>query len=69
MGFGHSHTIRNASIINLSMSLPMVIEIVDEEEKLRAFHASLESFENIGLVTLEKVQVLHYGPQDQPRGG
>lgn len=62
MGFGHSHHIHTASILNLSESLPLVIEIVDEEEKLRKFLDSLESFEDIGLVTLEKVEVLHYGP-------
>lgn len=65
MGFGHSHRIHTASILNLSESLPLVIEIVDEEEKLNAFLASLESFDDIGLVTLEKVQVLHYGAAGQ----
>jgi uncharacterized protein len=38
-----------------------VIEIVDAEEKLRAFAASLDGLKDIGLVTLEKVEVLHYG--------
>ena len=62
MGFGHSQRIQNASIINLSANLPLVIEIVDEEEKLRAFVASLDSSMNsVGLVTIEKVEVLHYG--------
>lgn len=61
MGFGRSHHIRNASILNLSANLPLVIEIVDDEEKLRSFVGSLESMESIGLVTLEKVEVLHYG--------
>ena len=60
MGFGHSHLIHNATILNLSMSLPVVIEIVDEESKLRDFHASLQSFGAVGLVTLEKVEVLHH---------
>lgn len=62
MGFGHSHHIHTASILNLSESLPLVIELVDEEAKLKDFCNALESFEDIGLVTLEKVQVLHYGP-------
>jgi PII-like signaling protein len=64
MGFGHSHHIHTASILNLSESLPVVIELVDDEEKLKHFCNTLESFEDIGLVTLEKVQVLHYGPFD-----
>lgn len=62
MGFGHSHHIHTASILNLSESLPLVIELVDEEAKLKDFCNALESFQDIGLVTLEKVQVLHYGP-------
>lgn len=62
MGFGHSQHIQNASILNLSANLPLVIEIVDDEEKLRDFVASLDSSKAaIGLVTIEKVEVLHYG--------
>ena len=61
MGFGHTHRIQNASILNLSGNLPLVIEIVDSEEKLRAFLGTLESMKDIGLVTLEKVEVLHLG--------
>lgn len=61
MGYGHSQHIHNASILNLSECLPLVIEIVDDEEKLRAFFTRLEGFEDIGLVTLEKVEVLRYG--------
>ena len=61
MGFGHTHRIQNASILNLSGNLPLVIEIVDEEEKLRNFLASIENMKDIGLVTLEKVDILHNG--------
>jgi PII-like signaling protein len=61
MGFGHTHRIQNASILNLSGNLPLVIEIVDEEPKLRSFLASLEDMKDIGLVTLEKVEILHHG--------
>jgi uncharacterized protein len=59
MGFGHSHRIQNASILNLSGNLPVVIEIVDTEVRLREFLASLEDMKDIGLVTLEKVEILH----------
>ena len=61
MGFGHTHRIQNASILNLAANLPLVIEIVDAEDRLRAFLDTLESMEDIGLVTLEKVEVLHHG--------
>ena len=61
MGYGHSHRLHNANILDLSANLPMVIEIVDAEDKLRAFAATLAGMRDIGLVTLEKVEVLHYG--------
>jgi PII-like signaling protein len=66
MGFGHSHRIQNASILNLSGNLPLVIEIVDTEEKLRDFLGTLENMKDIGLVTLEKVEILHHGNSDEP---
>src|SRR5579872_2563311 len=66
MGFGQSARIHNANILDLSANLPLVIEIVDAEEKLRAFVASLNGMKDIGLVTLEKVEVLHYGRVRNP---
>lgn len=60
MGFGHTHRIQNASILNLSGNLPLVIEIVDEEQKLRDFLSGIETMKDIGLVTLEKVEILHH---------
>lgn len=61
MGFGQSGRLHNANILDLSGDLPLVIEIVDAEDKLRAFCRSLGSLKDIGLVTLEKVEILHYG--------
>jgi len=61
MGFGESNRLHNANILDLSANLPIVIEIVDAEEKLRTFVASLDSMKDVGLVTMEKVEVLHYG--------
>lgn len=61
MGFGQSTRLHTASIIDLSGNLPLVIEIVDEEEKLRAFLPTLLALSDTGLITLEKVEVLHYG--------
>ena len=60
MGFGKSHVLHNVNILDLSGNLPLVIEIVDSEENLRAFWQSLGDMSDIGLVTLEKVEVLHY---------
>jgi len=61
MGFGASARLHNANILDLSANLPLVIEMVDAEDKLRAFAATLEGLKDIGLVTLEKVEVLHEG--------
>ena len=49
-----------AKILRLSMDLPLVIEIVDSEEKINSFLPTLEKMLGGGLVTLEKVKVLHY---------
>jgi hypothetical protein len=61
MGFGQTKRLHNANILDLSGDLPLVIEIVDAEDKLRAFRRTLDGLKDIGLVTLEKVEILHYG--------
>jgi uncharacterized protein len=61
MGFGHSSRLHTAKILRLSEDLPMVIEIVDAEDKINAFVGVLDRMMTSGLVTLEKVQVLQYG--------
>src|SRR5215467_5894279 len=60
MGFGKSSRLHTAKILRLSMDLPLVIEIVDSEEKLNAFLPVLDEMMKGGLVTLEKVKVIHY---------
>jgi uncharacterized protein len=60
MGFGKSSRLHTAKILRLSMDLPMVIEIVDSEEKIRAFLPALDGMMGGGLVTIEKVQVIDY---------
>jgi uncharacterized protein len=66
MGFGAAGRIHTAKILRLSMDLPMVIEIVDSEEKVNGFLPDLEKMIGGGLVTLEKIKVLHYRP-DKPK--
>ena len=61
MGFGHSSRVHTAKILRLSEDLPIVIEIVDAEEKIDAFLPVLDTMLGSGLVTLEKVKVLQYG--------
>jgi uncharacterized protein len=63
MGFGHSSRLHTAKILRLSEDLPVVVEIVDSEEKIRGFLPTLDGMMSSGLVTLEKVQVLQYGTE------
>src|ERR1700760_1523440 len=60
MGFGKSSRLHTAKILRLSMDLPMVIEIVDSEDKINAFLPALEGMMSGGMITLEKVEVVHY---------
>src|SRR4029078_1670818 len=60
MGFGETSRMHTAKILRLSMDLPIVIEIVDSEEKINAFLPALEGMMSGGMVTLERVQVVEY---------
>ena len=60
MGFGAASRIHTAKILRLSMDLPLVIEIVDSEEKIQELLPVLDEMMQGGLVTLEKVQVIDY---------
>jgi PII-like signaling protein len=64
MGFGHSSRLHTAKILRLSADLPLVIEIVDSDDKINAFLPVLDGLMGSGLVTLERVQVLQYGPTE-----
>jgi len=61
MGYGHSSVLHTTKILRLSQDLPLVIEIVDREDKIRDFIAAIEDMMGSGLVTLEKVKVIRYG--------
>jgi uncharacterized protein len=60
MGFGKSSRLHTNKILRLSLDLPIVIEIVDTEEKINAFLPFLDQVMNGGLVTLEKIRVIDY---------
>ena len=62
VGFGHSSRIHTTKILRLSQDLPVVVEIVDAQEKIDAFLPVLDGMMSSGLITMEKVQVLQYGP-------
>lgn len=60
MGFGKSSRLHTAKILRLSVDLPLVIEIVDSEEKIESFLPVLNKMMGGGLLTLEKVKVIEY---------
>lgn len=68
MGFGKSSRLHTSKILRLSEDLPFIIEIVDSEEKINAFLPVLDKMIGGGLVTLEKVQVIHYRAGDNEAG-
>jgi PII-like signaling protein len=69
MGFGaHSH-LHTAKILRLSEDLPVLIEIVDKEERINAFLPELDQMVGDGLVTLEKVRVIKYSAESAKSAG
>jgi PII-like signaling protein len=69
MGYGHSSALHTTKILRLSQDLPLVIEIVDREDKIRDFIAAIEDMMGSGLVTLEKVKVIRYGNGEPEEAG
>ena len=68
LGFGKSSHMHTAKILRLSTDLPMVIEIVDSDEKIRKFLPWLDGKMGGGLVTIEKVTVIHYRGNGEKSG-
>src|SRR5437016_11459021 len=60
MGFGKSSRLHTSKILRLSMDLPLVIEIVDSDEKIQSFLPALDGMMGGGLLTIEKVKVIDY---------
>lgn len=59
-GFGGHSVIRAARVFELSGDLPVLIEIVDVDERIRAFLPILDGMVREGLVTLEAVEIISY---------
>lgn len=69
MGFGKSSRLHTAKILRLSVDLPLVVEIVDSEEKINSFLPILDEMMQGGLVTLEKARVIDYrATSERPAG-
>ena len=63
-GFGLSSRVRTSRILDLSTDLPIIVEIVDQEEKIDRFlprlHDMFEAAQCGGMITMEKVQIIKY---------
>ena len=65
MGYGANSRLHAAKVLRLSEDLPMVIEIVDTDEKLAPLLPLLDGIVREGLVTMEKVQVIQYRSENR----
>ena len=64
MGFGRHSRVHTAKLLELSTDLPIVIEIVDAEDKVEAFLPTVDELVTEGLVTLEAVRIVRYVSPD-----
>ncbi|MGO8698589.1 MAG: DUF190 domain-containing protein [Limisphaerales bacterium] len=65
MGYGKSSHLHTAKILRLSMDLPVIIEIVESEEKINSFLPVIDEMMKGGLVTLEKARVIDYRADEE----
>jgi uncharacterized protein len=63
IGFGHSSRIHSAKFLRLSQDLPVVVEIIDSQEKIDAFLPVLDGMMSSGLITMERAEILQYGTE------
>ena len=65
MGFGAGSRIHTAKIVRLSEDLPIIVELVDTEEKLNSLMPFLDETVEEGLITMERVKVVKYRRKGQ----
>ncbi|HET9030309.1 MAG TPA: DUF190 domain-containing protein [Candidatus Aquilonibacter sp.] len=65
-GFGGHSVVHAARVFDLSADLPILIEIVDTEEKVRAFVPVLDEMVRDGLITMETVEIIRYKTGQAP---
>lgn len=66
-GYGHASRIHTANIVDLSTDLPIVLEVVDTQEKIAELKNFFDRFENAPsmLITEENITVIRYGKADK----
>jgi hypothetical protein len=63
LGFGRHSRMHTVKLAELSSDLPLVIELVDTDEAIQRFMQEVDVLVQEGLVTLEKVRIVKYGPE------
>jgi PII-like signaling protein len=59
-GFGANRVYHTQKLLDLSAGLPLVVEVIDTEEKISAIMPSIDAMMGGGMITLEKVTVIRY---------
>lgn len=65
-GFGASAKVHTGKILRLSTDLPVIVEVVEQEERIQEVLPELDAMIGGGLITLEKARVILYRPEDIP---
>lgn len=65
-GFGASARIHTDRVLRLSLDLPIIVEVVETEEKIREVLGELDGMIGGGLITLERAKVILYRPASAP---
>lgn len=61
-GFGHEHKIRTVDVLQLSLDLPVIVDVIDTEEKILAVVPEIEKMIEHGLVTIQNVKIARKRP-------
>jgi uncharacterized protein len=62
MGFGHEKKLKTVDVFRLSLDLPVVIDVVDTEERIMSIVPEIEQKIEYGLIMTEKVQMIRKKP-------
>lgn len=67
-GFGASARLHTGKVLRLSTDLPVIVEVVEREEKIQEVLPELDEMMGGGLITLERARVIMYRPEEGERG-
>lgn len=65
-GFGASARLHTGKVLRLSSDLPVIVEVVEREEKVQEILPELDEMIGGGLITLERARVIMYRPEEVP---